>query len=301
MATSSPTPRDSALRQSTSQQQPGPSTAPPPEEQPRHVRPQSIAIVGFGNFGQFLARTFRAQGHRVIGQSRGDYTAIAESMGCEYVRSADELMDRDPDVIVFCTSIVSLQKVLAAFPVQRLAGKLVVDVLSVKLYPRSLLLEIMPATADILCTHPMFGPESGKDSWRGLPFVYEVVRIDTTSKERKTRCDDFIDIWALQGCKMVNMSCEQHDNCAASTQFITHTTGRMLAGVGVESTPINTLGFESLLGVVDNTTKDSFDLFYGLYRYNPLARVQLDKLQESLVTLREKLERTEEEEKNTQT
>ena len=27
-------------------------------------------------------------------------------------------------------------------------------------------------------------------------------------------------------------------------------------------------GFESLLGVVDTTCKDSFDLFYGLYRYD---------------------------------
>ena len=30
---------------------------------------------------------------------------------------------------------------------------------------------------DILCTHPMFGPQSGAVSWLGLPFVFERVRI----------------------------------------------------------------------------------------------------------------------------
>jgi arogenate dehydrogenase (NADP+), plant len=48
-----------------------------------------------------------------------------------------------------------------------------------------------------------------------------------------------------------------------------------------------------LLGVVDNTTKDSFDLFYGLYRYNPNSREQLDKLQAALSTLRGKLDEAE--------
>ena len=31
--------------------------------------------------------------------------------------------------------------------------------------------------SDILCTHPMFGPESGKYGWQGLPFLFEKTRI----------------------------------------------------------------------------------------------------------------------------
>ena len=31
---------------------------------------------------------------------------------------------------------------------------------------------------------------------------------------------------SLQGCRMVPMSCEQHDEFAAGTQFVTHTVGR---------------------------------------------------------------------------
>ena len=67
---------------------------------------------------------------------------------------------------------------------------------------------------------------------------------------------------------MVEMTCEEHDRQAASTQFITHTVGRVLGAMKLESTNINTKGFESLLQLVDNTTNDSFDLYYGLFMYN---------------------------------
>lgn len=67
----------------------------------------------------------------------------------------------------------------------------------------------------------------------------------------------------------------------------------MLQELDVKSTPINTKGYESLLGVVETTSKDSFDLFYGLYKYNPNARNQLDKLESALQNIRAKLEAAE--------
>jgi prephenate dehydrogenase len=57
----------------------------------------------------------------------------------------------------------------------------VVDVLSVKAMPKKVLLEVLGEDVDILCTHPMFGPESGKYSWRHLPFVFERVHIASGS------------------------------------------------------------------------------------------------------------------------
>lgn len=46
---------------------------------------------------------------------------------------------------------------------------------------------------DILCTHPMFGPDSGRDAWTGLNFMYEKVRIGS-SKQRQQRCDAFLKV-----------------------------------------------------------------------------------------------------------
>ena len=39
---------------------------------------------------------------------------------------------------------------------------------------------------------------------------------------------------------MVEMSCEEHDRQAASTQFITHTVGRVLGAMELQATPIDT-------------------------------------------------------------
>ncbi len=77
---------------------------------------------------------------------------------------------------------------------------------------------------------------------------------------------------------MVDMSCEEHDRQAASTQFITHTVGRVLGTMQLSSTEINTKGFDALLNLVNNTAHDSFDLYYGLFLYNTSATGKLGHL-----------------------
>ena len=47
---------------------------------------------------------------------------------------------------------------------------------------------------DILCTHPMFGPDSGKGSWKGLNFMYEVVRVGHDT-QRLARVENFLKVW----------------------------------------------------------------------------------------------------------
>lgn len=42
-----------------------------------------------------------------------------------------------------------------------------------------------------------------------------------------------LQFFAREGCTMVEMSCQEHDAQAASSQFITHTVGRMLGEMGV--------------------------------------------------------------------
>ena len=44
-------------------------------------------------------------------------------------------------------------------------------------------------------------------------------------------CRSPLQFFEREGCNMVEMSCEEHDQLAASTQFITHTVGRMLGAM----------------------------------------------------------------------
>jgi len=249
----------------------------------------TIGIVGFGNFGQFLARRFVEAGHTVIGTSRGDYTEDARGIGAEFFADIDDFCEQHPDVVVLSSSILSLDSVIRSLPVQRLKrSTLFVDVLSVKVFPKNLLLEVLPKEVDILCTHPMFGPDSGKGSWDGLNFMYEPVRIGT-SKDRQDRMEKFIGFFRSQGCRMVEMTCEEHDKAAASTQFITHSVGRTLGAMNLERTDIDTKGYESLMSLVENTTNDSFELYYGLFLYNPNATEELERLEQAFDQVKRRL------------
>jgi arogenate dehydrogenase (NADP+), plant len=52
---------------------------------------------------------------------------------------------------------------------------------------------------DILCTHPMFGPDSGKGSWAGLKFMYEKVRVGS-GERRQRRADQFLQVRQARVC-----------------------------------------------------------------------------------------------------
>jgi len=196
--------------------------------------------------------------------------------------------------------------------------------LSVKEHARNVLLENLPEECDILCTHPMFGPDSAKHGWHGQTFVYERTRVDKVlldpSKDRSfhhrlgdtgrtdsvnefldeqgvshdvhenseshvmgmDRMERFLSIWEEEGCEMISMSCKEHDEFTASSQFITHLMGRILGAQGLQATPIDTKGFQNVLKLVETTNADSFDLFYGLYKFNRNSMDIVNKLKEAM-------------------
>lgn len=248
-----------------------------------------IAIIGFGNFGQFLAKAFIRQGHTVLANSRSDHSSVAQSLGASFYADTHDLCEQHPDVILLSTAIIHTEQVLKALPIQRLRrNTLFVDVLSVKEFPKNIFLQYLPNHFDILCTHPMFGPESGKDGWTGLTFAFDKVRIGS-QKSREARVENFLQIFEKEGCRMVEMSCAEHDKYAAGSQFITHTVGRVLEKLSLETTPINTKGYEILLDLVENTAKDSFDLYYGLFMYNKNSMEQLERLDLAFENLKKEL------------
>ncbi|KAI3925743.1 hypothetical protein MKX01_003302 [Papaver californicum] len=249
-----------------------------------------IAIVGFGDFGQFLAKTLVRQGHRVLAHSQSDYFDIARKIGVLFFTDADDLCEEHPEVVLICSSIVSFELVLRSLPLQRLKrSTLFVDVLSVKEFPGKLFLKVLPPEFDVLCTHPMFGRESGNGSWKNLPFVYDKVRIGD-EESRISRCEKFLNIFAQEGCRMVEMSCAQHDRDVAESEFITHTMGRILEKFGLESTSINTKGYETLLNLVENTFEDdNFELYYSLFMYNKNSMEQFERLNMAFESLKKQL------------
>ncbi|GKV28227.1 hypothetical protein SLEP1_g37308 [Rubroshorea leprosula] len=253
-----------------------------------------IGIVGFGSFGQFLAKTMVKQGHAMRATSRTDHSKICNHLGISFFIDARAFLEADNDVILICTSILSLSGVLQALPLECLKRRtLFVDVLSVKEYPRNFLLQFLPEEMDVLCTHPMFGPDSGRDGWKDLAFVYERVRV-----RDEIICSSFLHIFQSEGCRMVEMSCEEHDKVAANSQFLTHIIGRVFSEMDIKSTPINTKSFETLFQLSETVANNSFDLFSGLFIHNRFAKQELENLEHALEKVKQKLLEKMNEEQN---
>lgn len=299
-------------------------------------RPLTVGIIGFGRFGQFIGEKFTKYGN-VVGTSRSDYTTIAQDMGAKYIPLSDLesfVMEEEMDVIVVAVSILSFEDTVTALVPhlrKRIAAKgagscpLIVDVLSVKEHARAVMLRHLPEECDVLCTHPMFGPDSARHGWHGQKFVYERTRVDgvlldpavgPSAHHRKIsvgesddsegefldeqgvshglhenseahvegmdRMERFLSIWEEEGCDMVSMSCKEHDGFTANSQFITHLMGRILGAQGLKATPIDTKGFQNVLKLVQTTNADSFDLFYGLYKFNRNSLEIIGKLKEAM-------------------
>lgn len=88
----------------------------------------------------------------MLATSRTDYREVAAGMGVAYFADANDFCEEHPEVVIFASSILSMESVLAALPVQRLKrNTLFVDVLSVKEFPKRLMLSILPPEVRTVC------------------------------------------------------------------------------------------------------------------------------------------------------
>jgi prephenate dehydrogenase len=165
----------------------------------------------------------------------------------------------------------------------------VVEVCPLSAHPKSVLLRHFGPEVDILSTHPMFGPTSKEDpysspSWDGRPLVYEKVRIMDAR-----RCDDFLSIFEDARCQLVEMTAEQHDASTADAEFVTHLTGRLLDRQLLPATPVSSKEYAALCDVADMTSGDSFDLFFGMFKFNDRAKEHLNKMRDNLARVERQL------------
>lgn len=156
------------------------------------------------------------------------------------------------------------------------------------------------------------GEDAFVDSTGSVRYLHEDSEAHIEGMDRIER---FLSIWEEEGCRMVELSCAAHDAYAANSQFVTHLVGRVLGSqgeciavveeannsqnsfvTGLSHTPIDTSGFESVLKLIDSTTADSFELFYGLYKYNDNSQATIEQLRSAMDEVVLNLKSKEEEE-----
>lgn len=237
-----------------------------------------IGIYGLGRFGSLwgsiLARRFS-----VTGYNRNARRASPP----EIVRVSEEEVCRS-DVLFLCVAISSLEEVLRRIAPLLRENTLVIDTCSVKVRPIELMGEILPVANPFLGCHPMFGPDSVGSGNEGLPVVL------TPGRGRVTLIDEWSELLGSLGFRTINLTPEEHDREAAYTQGITHFIGRVLKDVGLQESPIATLGYRKMLEVMEQTCNDPLQLFLDLQQYNPYTKEMRGRLQESIRCIMGQLE-----------
>jgi prephenate dehydrogenase len=195
--------------------------------------------------------------------------------------SEDEVLKCD--AVFICVAISAMEEVVQRIAARLPSGTIVFDTCSVKVHPVEVMRRLLPRNIQIIGTHPMFGPDSGKDGIEGLPLVYCPVRTrDGVEKFWRTEFSEL-------GLRVHTLSAEEHDKEAAYTQGITHFMGRVLDDLHLSPSAIGTVGYEKLLEIVEQTCNDPFQLFVDLQRFNPYTGEMREKLKASITKMQEEL------------
>jgi len=245
------------------------------------ARQLNIGFVGYGSFGQYLSKKMSSQ-HNIRCIDPLDKSKEAQENNVEYFPTYDmSNFLKGLDVVVIAVPMIDLEESMESLPLEKLRNKLVVEVCPLNVHPRTVLSRMLSPDTDILCTNPMFGTDVPLD---GVPFVYEKVRIRDT---RRASC--FLSTFERARCQMVEMAAEDHDAYVADAEFVTHLTGRLLDRNLLPVSPVSSKEYAALCDVADMTTNDTFDMFYGMFKYNDRAKELLNTMRDNLASVERKL------------
>ncbi|MBN2655863.1 MAG: prephenate dehydrogenase/arogenate dehydrogenase family protein [Spirochaetales bacterium] len=238
-----------------------------------------IGIYGLGRFGSFWASTL-SRVAEVQAYSRS-------SSAPPGVRTVSEEELCRSDLLFLCNSISSVGEVCGRIAPLLKEGIIVADTCSVKVHPMKAMISRLPANIRILGTHPMFGPDSGRNGVAGLPIAVCPGRIDQESEE------SVLAIFEALGLRIETLTADEHDREAAYSQGITHFIGRTLDLLKLQPSRISTTGYEDLLDIVQQTCNDKWQLFVDLQKYNPYTEEMRKKLHSSIEEMLVKLDSIE--------
>ena len=125
-----------------------------------------VSIIGFGRFGAML-HSLLSKGFEV---DVFDKNSIDNSDVNE-VSLEDALRN---ETIFIAVPIRDFENLVKDISKKISNGKTVIDVCSVKVFPKKVMLDNLSNETDIIATHPLFGPDSLKDS--GSVMTMESVR-----------------------------------------------------------------------------------------------------------------------------
>ncbi len=213
----------------------------------------------------------------VLVYNYGNIRSKIEEHGCRAVNLEDAV---SADAVFLGPPISKFEEVIrvAQDLIRGRKPKLLIDVLSVKTYPREILRRYFGHDCEALLTHPVFGPDSvrANGGLSGLPIIMDKF---TASPGSYSFWKEY---FVSKGIRAVEMGADEHDRLAANSQGIAHFIGRVLEDFGFSPTPIDSLGAVKLHEVETLAVNDTQELFRDLQLKNPCTKAMRVKLGDSV-------------------
>ena len=141
---------------------------------------------------------------------------------------------------------------------------------------------ILPESVEIIGTHPLFGPQSGRESIKGLRIALCPVRTSHTEKIKHFLANEL-------KLKVFEKSPEEHDLEMAHVQALTHFVARALDELHVGDSELATVSYEELMKAARLVSEDSWELFQTIQQGNPFADTKRKAFIEKLIELENRL------------
>ena len=240
------------------------------------VDKKHLGIIGYGAMARFMAKHLRTHFVLHIYSPNSKPEHAAEHASLEEAASQP--------FVLLCTPVQVLEQVLLDCKNFFKPGALVLDVCSVKTIPLELLAKHLPKNVDYIGTHPVFGPDSGKD---GIAELTVALCPGRASKARYKKLAEFLR--TAYKLKVVECSAQEHDTEMAYALSLTHLISRSINVMDIPKLTLSTKSYDLMMAIKENLSGDSEELFVTIQNYNPYAKAvrqhfiaQIEKLEELL-------------------
>jgi prephenate dehydrogenase len=190
-----------------------------------------------------------------------DASDVARRFGAH---AADFATAASQDILLIAVPFPEMAALAKAIASHVRPGALVIDVCSIKVKPLAILAETLPADVEIIGSHPLFGPHSGRKGVGGLEITLCPIRGRSGAAVARF-------LRHRLGLDVRSMSAETHDAQMAYVQGLTHLLGRMVMAVEPPRIAHRTRSFAHLMQMVEAVRDDSDELFRTITVENPFA------------------------------
>lgn len=168
-------------------------------------------------------------------------------------------------LVVLCVPISSMEECCSRMASFLREGQIVVDTCSVKERPAKWMIAHLPQSVQILGTHPLFGPDSGREGIKGRKLALCPIRI----KPDAYKCIRSY----LEGLELVLIETtpEEHDRQIARGQAIFHLIARAMKRLDWSEEVVSTPGPEAFYRLAQSVQYDTDQLFQDMECENPYA------------------------------